>query len=102
MTRYTYVWEYIVHPTRVPEFRRIYGPKGEWVRLFRKAPGYVRTELLRDRANPCRFMTIDHWESLGAWEKFRAEFAEEFEDMDAKCARMTQKETGLGRFEAME
>ena len=48
---YAYIWEYTVRPERVAEFEQAYGPDGEWVRLFRRAGGYVRTELHRDRAN---------------------------------------------------
>lgn len=96
---YTYIWEYLVAPSRVDDFQRAYGPEGDWVQLFTEAPGYLRTELHRDRANPWRFVTIDYWESEGAWKAFRIRFAERFEALDARCASLTTRETEIGRFE---
>jgi heme-degrading monooxygenase HmoA len=69
------------------------------VRLFASAEGYVRTELYRDRARSDRFVTIDHWQSVEAWEAFRSSRAAEFEALDARCARLTKSESELGRFE---
>ena len=46
---FVYVWAYRVLPERVDEFRRLYGPDGEWVRLFRQSRGYLSTNLYRDR-----------------------------------------------------
>jgi heme-degrading monooxygenase HmoA len=94
-----YMWEYVVAPDKLAEFERIYGPVGDWVRLLSKAPGYVRTELHRDRAEPHRFVTIDYWESEPAWTAFRTEFAASFEALDARCASLTTWEVELGRFD---
>ena len=99
---YTYLWEYLVAPGQVGAFQRAYGPSGEWVRLFRRSPGYIRTELYRDRSNPRRFVTIDHWESQAAWEAFRSRFADEFSALDAKCEQWTASEAEIGRFEPVE
>ena len=93
------MWEFIVSPEHTQAFERAYGPAGEWVQLFRRSPGYLRTELHRDRSQPQRFVTIDHWESKQAWEAFRARFGAEFESLDAKCEAWTTRETELGRFE---
>ena len=96
---YSYIWEYLVAPDKVDDFQRAYGPDGDWVRLFREAPGYLRTELHRDRSNPLRFVTVDYWESETAWKAFRTRFAEQFELLDARCASLTTLETEIGRFE---
>jgi len=42
------LWEFLVKPGREKEFERIYGPEGDWARLFARAEGYVRSDLLRD------------------------------------------------------
>lgn len=97
-TAYCYVWEYIVAPEHASEFERTYGSDGDWVQLFRRATGHLRTELHRDRARPERYLTIDYWESQSAWEAFRAAFAAEFQALDARCAQWTTRETELGRF----
>ena len=98
---YMYIWEYVVTPNRIPDFQRVYGSDGDWVRLFRSAPGYLRTELYHDCRNTNRFLTIDHWESPSSWESFRSRCATEFEQLDARCAELTQQETEIGRFESV-
>ena len=97
--RYTYLWEFIVKPDQVDEFQRQYGPKGSWVALFRKATGYVDTILLRDRANPLRFITIDLWETADAQRSFKDTFAHEYAEVDARCAHLTAREVSLGDFD---
>ena len=92
------MWEYIVAPDQVSAFEQVYGPSGDWVRLFRRAQGYLRTELHRNREQPHRYITIDYWEPQAAWEAFRARYAREFEILDAECASFTARETEIGRF----
>ena len=48
MTLFAYVWEYRVHDDELERFQKVYGPGGDWVQLFKKAEGYVRTDLFRD------------------------------------------------------
>jgi heme-degrading monooxygenase HmoA len=97
--RYTYLWEFVVQAEHVAEFQRHYGPNGSWVALFRQAPGYVDTLLLRDRTRPERFITIDRWQSADAHSSFRAAFAREYAELDARCAHLTLQETSLGAFD---
>jgi heme-degrading monooxygenase HmoA len=97
--QYVYLWEFIVSADHTNAFERTYGPSGEWVQLFSRAEGYLRSELLRDRSQPRRFITIDYWESREAWDAFRTRFAKEFEALDAKCAAWTTMETEIGHFE---
>ena len=96
--RYAYIWEYTIDAGREAEFVAAYGADGEWVRLFRRYPGFLRTELLRDREEPSRFVTIDHWERREAWESFRAQAADEFEALDRRCESFTKSERQLGTF----
>jgi len=102
MPGYTYVWEFFVAAERAAEFERLYGPAGEWVALFRRAPGYVGSTLQRDRANPQRYVTIDSWQTAGAWERFRTEHAAEFETLDARGRALTVGERELGSFDAVD
>lgn len=95
---FTAVWEYRVRPEAAAEFRRTYGPEGEWVRLFRLAAGYVDTVLLQDRQRPDRYVTIDHWETEAAFLAFRHTFARQFGELDRRCERLTMDETPLGSF----
>ena len=98
---FIYIWAYRVPPEKVDEFRRLYGPEGAWVRLFRQAPGYVDTDLYRDRNDGDRYVTIDRWESEEAFENFRASFAEEFERLDRDGEHLTLEETPLGELKPM-
>lgn len=100
MAGYMYAWEYEVAPEHHAAFLEAYGPEGTWVRLFRRAPGYVRTELFRDRGRANRFVTLDYWEAESAWRAFRERFAAEFEAIDRACEALTAREAEIGRFEA--
>jgi heme-degrading monooxygenase HmoA len=95
---FTAVWEFEVAANRRPEFVRCYGPEGDWVALFRRAPGYVDTRLLADRASPTRFLTLDRWRSPEDYEAFKARFREEYESLDRKCEGLTVREANLGSF----
>ena len=61
---YVTVWEFRVRPEAFEVFERIYGPDGDWVRLFQTAEGYVTTELNRDLRQAGRYVTLDFWTSL--------------------------------------
>jgi len=95
---FVYIWTYRVSLQRADEFRRLYGPEGAWVRLFRQAPGYLGTELYRDRDDGDRYLSIDRWESEEAFRDFRSRFAEEFERLDSDGEQLTLEETPLGEF----
>jgi heme-degrading monooxygenase HmoA len=97
--RFAYIWEYRVRPERALDFERAYGPTGPWVALFRRAPGYQRTELHRDRHAPYRYVTIDYWDSPEAWEDFRKALSADFEALDASCEDLTLEEHEIARVE---
>jgi heme-degrading monooxygenase HmoA len=99
MASYTYLWEFQVDADRAPEFERHYGPDGAWVALFREAPGYVGTTLLRDRRDPRRYLAIDRWRSVEAYRSFRARFADRYEELDRRCEGLAARELPLGEFE---
>ncbi|HEV2113714.1 MAG TPA: antibiotic biosynthesis monooxygenase family protein [Terriglobales bacterium] len=96
---FVYIWSFQVKRGSEAAFERAYGPAGDWVQLFRKAPGYLKTELLSDTEQPGRYVTIDHWESERAQHSFRERFAAEFEAIDKSCEALTESETLIGHFE---
>ena len=98
---YSYVWEFQVHPDFVEEFESVYGSDGEWVKLFKRHPAYIRTDLLKDQSDPLRYLTVDTWESLEQYRAFREEFRNEFDALDTKCEAYTRNERFLGDFELM-
>lgn len=97
--QFIYIWEFVAAPGKAVEFMDIYGTEGAWVKLFRRAPGYLRSELIQDSTDPQRFVTADHWESEEAWRAFREKFRHEYEDLDVLCEQVTVKEREIGRFQ---
>ena len=96
MTHFCYVWEYEVAAEHEAEFLSHYAPDGSWVRLFRRAHGYVETQLLRDRRRAGRYLTVDRWIDESDYLAFRRDFAAEFEALDRACAALTRREAHLG------
>ena len=94
-----YVWEFLVAAGREEEFLAAYGPSGAWSMLFRRAPGFIETLLLRDQADPSRFVTIDRWSSATAHDAFRIEYRAEYDALDRSCDALTRHEASLGSYE---
>jgi len=95
---YVYVWRYVVPAANRAAFERVYGATGAWVELLGRAGGYRATQLLAEAEHEGRYMTIDEWDSREAFELFRAEHAEAFDALDARCAELTSQEEPLGHF----
>jgi len=95
---FTTLWAFTVPASRQAEFESHYGPDGTWVRLFRRADGYFGSELLRDRSDPLRYLTIDRWESSEAWQAFRRQFGAEYERLDRELEGLAARESPLGEY----
>jgi heme-degrading monooxygenase HmoA len=95
---FTSVWEFEVAAGQRAEFVRRYGPEGDWVALFRRAPGYVDTRLLADRTSRTRFLTLDRWRSPEDYEAFQAQHRADYDALDRKCEGLTVREAHLGSF----
>lgn len=96
--RFAYVWEYSVRRTHRAEFLAAYGPRGDWVELFSREPGYLETVLLADEHDENRFVTVDFWVSRADRDAFRKAHADEFSRLDQKCEAFTEREFFLGDF----
>lgn len=96
---FCYVWEYEVAPEEAAAFVAAYGADGPWVRLFRRDPAYLGTELWRDADDRRRFLTIDRWTSRQACLAFRERVGDELDALDAECERLTVRERAIGDFE---
>ena len=96
---YSYIWEYSVKEEYLDHFEHIYGPDGDWVKLFKLGEGHIATELHRDTDNPLRFVTVDHWTSKEARNKFKKQFKQEYGDLDKQCESFTESEKFLGNFD---
>ena len=94
----TIVWQFTVKSGKEDVFERIYGPNGDWAVLFRKADGYRRTELHRNRNVPRNYVVIDRWESPEGFKRFKERFKEEYRTLDIQCEELTEKEEHIGDF----
>jgi heme-degrading monooxygenase HmoA len=93
------VWEFRVAAGKEAEFIEKYGANGTWARFFREGQGYIRTELVRDVADPTRFLTLDYWQSEEEFKDFRERNQAEYERLDQQFEGLTKTETRLGAFE---
>ena len=92
------LWEFSIRESKRAEFESCYGPAGDWAQLFNQAPGFIGTELLRDRADSLRYVTIDRWASIEDWRAFRARFADQYERLDRASETLTVREAPLGEY----
>ena len=92
------VWEFVVRADAAPRFERAYGPDGDWARLFAAHDGFRGTVLLRDLAQPGRYLTVDSWDSAEHRAAMLAAAREEYERLDRTCAELTESERDVGTF----
>jgi len=93
------LWEFEVKSGCEQGFERVYGPDGEWVRLFRGDANYQGTRLLRDTARDGIYVTIDLWRSRDAYERFRTAARGSYAAIDATCEGMIASERHVGSYE---
>lgn len=92
------LWRFRAAPALRREFEQAYGPSGPWARLFRRASGYLGTELLRGPGEGGDYLVLDRWESAEAWQRFRRDAAREYADLDRRCEALTEREEPVGDF----
>lgn len=91
-------WAFEVKPQHRRDFERAYGQNGEWVRLFRNADGYLKTELHRSPEGLGRYVTLDFWRTREQYAAFREHATSEYKEIDARCERLTVREKLVGDF----
>ena len=88
------------YEVRDPEaFGEIYGPEGDWAQFFRSGEGYIGTELLHDVEEPDRFLVIDRWESIDAYNAFLAAHQDEYLRRSDDARLHSVQELRFGTFE---
>jgi hypothetical protein len=93
------LWEYEVKPGSEKAFEKVYGPDGDWARLFRTGSHYQETRLLRDPFRLNVYLTLDSWTSGDSYENFLATHKVEYRAIDALGESLTAKERRLGAYE---
>ncbi len=95
------VFAYDVDPAGRERFEDVYGPDGAWAALFRGADGYLGTELHRSREAPGRYLVLDRWASAEAYERFLERHRESYDRLSAETEALYERETLVGRFDAV-
>ena len=93
------IWEYEVKTEYLLQFKNTYGPDGDWAKLFRNCPGYLKTDLKCDVTDPNRFLTFDFWRSYAEYLAMKELIAEDYTILDKLCDAYTRSEKHIGIFE---
>ena len=93
------IWQFRVPSEKADGFRAVYGPEGEWARLFRRQAGYRGTELFHSATHPNVFLTIDRWDSAEAWAAFLRAWGDEYAALDRRSEELTISEGEIGSFQ---
>ena len=93
------LWELEVKPGYEESFERVYGPGGDWDRLFRNDLNYQETRLLRDATRASIYLTLDFWMSRQAYERFMEMHVAEYKKLDAAGENLTLGERRIGWYE---
>ena len=94
------LWRFEVPAEEEEKFIAAYRSDGDWARLFKMAPGFIRTDLWRDGVG--NYLTADHWETVTAFEAFQATFDEEYRRLDSELEGVAGIETFLGAFDLVD
>jgi quinol monooxygenase YgiN len=93
------ICQFRVPSEKTEEFRDVYGPTGEWARLFRRETAFLGTELLQSATHSDIFLTIDRWDSIEAWAAFLRAWGDEYAALNHRCEMLTAAEEEIGTFE---
>ncbi len=99
---YAVIWEFHVKAGCEARFEQLYGPHGDWVRLFELGKGYQGTVLLRDAENNRRYVTLDFWASPAAYKTFRRRHSKRYQTLERQAELLTERETPLGSFTSLD
>jgi quinol monooxygenase YgiN len=99
---YVRVWEFRVSAEKADQFRAVYGPDGDWAKLFQRETGFLGTELLHSATHPNIFLTIDRWDSVEAWAAFLRAWGDEYAALDRRCKSLIASEGEIGTFQSTE
>ena len=96
------IWRFRPLPGKEEEFEMKYASGGAWDLLFRKAEGFVSTELLRPVGDSTSYLTIDRWRSRAAFVDFLRNNDEAYAALDAECESLTAEEERIGAFSVVQ
>lgn len=92
------LWRFRAREGLEAAFEAAYGDEGDWSAFFRTGEGFLGTTLMQ--ATDGTYLTVDRWISEDAYRTFCNDRAEEYAQIDSRCAALTIEETPLGAVEA--
>ena len=95
---YHVIHEFEVIPEHQESFESMYGPEGDWVRLFANSEHFLGTELLKRTDKACSYLTIDKWDSKFYYDLFLNENRKEYSGLDHLGSKLTSDERKMGVF----
>ena len=96
---YLRVWRFRPEPDHHDAFVAAYDPSGDWDTLFRRDPGFLGTELWRDRDGS--FVTVDRWDDEAAFDRFQVDHGKAYRQLDDRLERFAGEEIFLGAFDVV-
>jgi hypothetical protein len=99
---YLVMWEFEIKPGMEARFEEVYGPLGEWARLFKQDENYLGTELSRAQGPLARYITSDFWTSEESYQKFLEQHRVEYGAVDRQCDPLRASERKLATFVRFE
>ena len=92
------LWEYEVKPGCEEVFEKVYGPKGDWARLFQTDPHYRETRLLRDASRSRCYFTLDYWDTEKDFTQFRVRHGAGYAELERSTEGLTVTERRVAGF----
>ena len=93
------IWKFRPPESHEQEFALAYAGDGVWAALFSRANGYLGSSLHRPVERGGWWLTIDRWDSIGAFEAFGRDFGDEYRALDAELEGVAGEEEFVGAFE---
>lgn len=93
--------QFVVRDDARGQFELTFGPGGAWSGLFARCPGFRGTTVLRDTADPRRYLTIELWDSAADREKVLRARGKEHSALDASLGSWVESSGEVGVFRMM-
>src|SRR5215210_1813850 len=93
------IWKFRPAEGREAEFEGAYSSSGDWAQLFRHAPGFEGTTLLRPRDPNGWWLTIDRWAAAANFENFIQVFGARYRALESELEGVVGEEEFVGPFE---
>lgn len=93
------VWKFRPPGGGEDAFAEAYAADGAWAQLFRLAPGFLGTTLLKPTEAGGWWLTLDRWQSRADFAGFDHAFGEAYRALDAELEGVAGEEEFVGMFE---